>query len=83
MDSSLLSGEKKVAWAYLAIGAAYGERKTARILTVTSFLVNTTKWPDISRASLIYLGCSEFKQTFVLDLRDGVDIMRPFGSARR
>jgi hypothetical protein len=83
MDSSLLSGEKKVAWADLAIGAAYGERKTGRILTATSFLVNTTKWPDISCVSLIYLGCSEFKQTFVLDLRDCVDIMRPFGGARR
>ncbi|MEB0040533.1 MULTISPECIES: hypothetical protein [unclassified Pseudomonas] len=83
MDSSLLSGEKEVAWTDLAIGAAYGERKTARILTGTRFLVNTTKRPLISRATLIYQGYSAFKQTFVLDLRDGVAIMRPFDCARR
>ncbi|MDY7560051.1 hypothetical protein QN382_07430 [Pseudomonas sp. 10B1] len=56
MDSSLLSGEKKVAWTDLAMGAAYGERKTARILTGTPFLVNTPKWPVISRTTLIYQG---------------------------
>jgi hypothetical protein len=65
-----------------AIGAAYGERKTARILTGTPIPVNTTKTPLTSRASMIYLACNQFKQTFVLDLRDGVDIMRPFSGAR-
>jgi hypothetical protein len=78
MDSSLLSGEKKVAWTDLAMDAAYGERKTARILTGTPILVNTAKRPEVRRASRIYEGYSKFKQTFVLDLRDGVDIMRPF-----
>jgi len=80
MDSSLLSGEKKVAWADLAMDAAYGERKTARILTGTPILVNTAKWPEPSRTSRIYQGYSKFKQTFVLDLGDGVDIMRPFAA---
>jgi len=65
----------------LANGAAYGERKTARILTGTPFLVNTAKTPVTSRVPLIYLACGQFKQTFVLDLRSGVDIMRPFSGA--
>jgi hypothetical protein len=31
---------------------------------------------------MIYQGFSRFKQTFVLDLRGGVDIMRPFEMTR-
>jgi|GEM_PF-5014938 len=62
--------------------SAYGERQTARILTGTPFLVNTAKWPVTSRSSLIYQACGQFKQTFVLDLQGGVDIMRPFNEAR-
>ncbi|CAI8782746.1 hypothetical protein EMIT051CA3_11162 [Pseudomonas chlororaphis] len=45
-------------------------------MTGTPILVNTPKWSVISRASLIYMGCSKFKQTFVLDAKSGVDIMR-------
>jgi hypothetical protein len=51
-------------------------------LTGTSFLVNTPKWSDMSSASLIYLASSKFKQTFVLDLSDGPDIMRDFAARR-
>jgi hypothetical protein len=57
---------------------AFGERKTARILTGTPGRVNTTKTPVTSRAPMFYQGFSHFKQTFVLDLQGGVDIMRPF-----
>jgi hypothetical protein len=49
-------------------------------LTGTPILVNTAKWPLISLSSVFYQGFSKFKQTFVLDLRDGVDIMRPFAA---
>ncbi len=31
---------------------------------------------------MIYQGFSRFKQTFVLDLQGGVDIMRPFEMTR-
>jgi len=55
--------------------SAYGKRKTARILTATPFPVNTPNRPVMSRASLIYLACGRFKQTFVLDRRSGVDIL--------
>ncbi|SDO29839.1 hypothetical protein SAMN05216599_107166 [Pseudomonas cichorii] len=58
------------------LASAYGERKTARILTATPFPVNTTDRPVLSLASLIYLACGQFKRTFVLDLQSGVDIMR-------
>jgi hypothetical protein len=58
--------------------SAYGERKTARILTGTPIPVNTTKTPVASRAAMIYPPCGHFKQTFVLDLPGGVDIMRAF-----
>jgi hypothetical protein len=34
------------------------KRKTARILTGTPFLVNTTKLPVTSPASMIYQACS-------------------------
>src|SRR3546814_17931104 len=43
--------------------SAYGERKTARILTGTPIPVNTAKWSVISRTSVIYLACGYFKQT--------------------
>jgi hypothetical protein len=58
--------------------SAYGERKTARILTGTPIRVNTTKTPVTSRVPMFYQGFSHFKQTFVLDLQGGVDIMRLF-----
>jgi hypothetical protein len=45
-------------------------------LTGTPIPVNTAKWPVISRVTLIYQAWSQFKQTFVLDARSGVDIMR-------
>jgi hypothetical protein len=45
-------------------------------LTGTLIPVNTAKWPFISRVTLISLALSQFKQTFVLDARSGVDIMR-------
>jgi hypothetical protein len=45
-------------------------------LTATRLLVNTTKLPVMSRATMFYLACGHFKQTFVLDLSGGVDIMR-------
>jgi hypothetical protein len=45
-------------------------------LTGTPIPVNTAKWPVISRVTLISLALGRFKQTFVLDARSGVDIMR-------
>jgi hypothetical protein len=45
-------------------------------LTGTPIPVNTPKWPLVSRVTLISLGLSQFKQTFVLDPESGVDIMR-------
>ena len=56
--------------------SAYGERKTARILTVTPNPVNTANRPASSRVPVILLGSGKFKQTFVLDPPSGVDIMR-------
>lgn len=56
--------------------SAYGERKTVRILTASRYAVNTTKPPVMSRASAFYLACGHFKQTFVLALPGGVDILR-------
>jgi hypothetical protein len=47
-------------------------------LTGTPSRVNTTKTPVASRAAMFYPPCGHFKQTFVLDLPGGVDIMRPF-----
>ncbi|CAI8928735.1 hypothetical protein EMIT0357P_40475 [Pseudomonas marginalis] len=45
-------------------------------MTGTPILVNTAKWPVISRVALIYLACGQFKQTFVLDADSGLYIMR-------
>jgi hypothetical protein len=52
-------------------------------LTGTPFAVNTANPPLLSRASLICLGCSRFKQTFVLDAASGVDIMPPLERTAR
>ncbi|CAN2982623.1 hypothetical protein METHPM2_840022 [Pseudomonas sp. PM2] len=45
-------------------------------MTGTPILVNTAKWSVISPVALIYLGCRQFKQTFVLDAVSGLYIMR-------
>jgi hypothetical protein len=45
-------------------------------LTGTPIPVNTPKLPFMRRVTLISLALSQFKQTFVLDARSGVDIMR-------
>lgn len=57
---------------------ALGKYETARILTATSRTVNTTYPPVTGPASRIYKACGQFKQTFVLDLHSGVDIMPSF-----
>jgi hypothetical protein len=53
----------------------YGERKTDRILTGTPFSVNTKNRPSIRRQALYGRGLTKFKQTFVLDESEAVDIM--------
>jgi hypothetical protein len=59
----------------------YGERKTARILTVTPFSVNSKKHPFIWRQALPYTALTKFKQTFVLDVQGTIYIM-PSAQAR-
>ncbi len=57
---------------------ALGKYETARILTATYRTVNTTYPPVTGATARIYKACGRFKQTFVLDLHSGVDIMPPF-----
>ncbi len=61
---------------------ALGKYETARILTATFRTVNKTYPPVTGPATRIYKACGHFKQTFVLDLHSGVDIMPSFKRSR-